>query len=291
LLKAWSGLFCVTAFASLEENATSIELIVSNVTVVGATSSQVFVGMSCGSGAMSSSVVASNTSLGIVTTPLTPGYYTFRLNASNWAGNTTTGPTLHAAVMFDAQYYNGGNSSGSYPSAVSVWVGASPVTGPAPLATTLSAYISGGSPPFLVTWSLPGSNLTGNATGLMVSVSYSTGGWYPATAFVYNTTTAWGQVLVGYSGVWLYASGGSGGGGNGSGNGTGNGSGNGSGLTPIAGHLPGATTDAQLMAGSLILVAALAGAVVGAVAGFRLGRRAPALVDPQPSMSDRRRTG
>ncbi len=165
------------------------------------------------------------------------------------------------------------NSSGAHPAPVSVTVGASLVTGGAPLNTTLSAYIDGGSAPFVVTWSLPGSNATTNLTGLMVAVSYSSSGWYPATAFVYNTTSSFGQVLVGYGGVWLYVSGGNGSSGNGPGNGSGNGSDHRSGLTPITGHLAGSGLTAALVAEGLIGAAAAAGAVVGALGGFALGRR------------------
>ena len=147
------------------------------------------------------------------------------------------------------------------------------MSGSAPLATTLSAFINGGTAPFAVSWSLPGSNATTNLTGLMVSVTYGTPGWYPATAFVYNTTSSWGTVLVGYGSVWLYVSGSSGSGGNGSGNGSGNRSGNSSGLTPIAGHGPVPASVGMVGAEALVLVAAVAGGLVGATGGFFFGRR------------------
>jgi hypothetical protein len=289
LLKAWSGSFCLTAVVGIDENSTAVDLVVSNVTLSGTTSSQVFVGVAFGNGKTISGLYPSNGSVGTFSSQYTPGNYTLVVNVSNWALNATTGPMLTAVLAFQAQYSVGGNASGAYPAAVSVWVGATPVTGPAPLATTLSAYISGGSPPFLVTWSLPGSSVTTNASGLMVSVSYATAGWYPATAFVYNTTNAYGVVLVGEGGVWIYASGS---GGNGS---SGNGSPNGSGATPISGgKLASGAVAGEIMTAGIVAVV-VAGALLGGLGGFFAGRRTsrirtPAVFSEESETEDFRRT-
>ncbi|MCI4334181.1 MAG: hypothetical protein L3K04_00875 [Thermoplasmata archaeon] len=167
----------------------------------------------------------------------------------------------------------GNNSSARHPAPVSVVVAASPVTGSSPLAVVFSAYIDGGSPPFAVHWSLPNGsgNGTGSATGLMASAFYSVAGWYPATAFVYNTTNAYGTVLVGYGSVWVYVTGGSGG----------NGSPNGSSNQSIRPGSAGATPGGQggmlggLLAGTTFVALLLAlafGGLVGAILGFAFGR-------------------
>jgi hypothetical protein len=182
------------------------------------------------------------------------------LNATD--GN---GTTLYVATLLNVTFLPGGPSS---PAHVSVTVGAAPVTGTAPLNTTLSAFLFGGQPPFAVSWSLPGSNWTTNATGLMVDASYANPGWYPVTAFVYNTSNPFGTVLVGVGGVWLYVSGS-----NSSGNDTdGNGTPNGSGDTPIGGGnvRTSGTLGAMTTAGLLAVV--VAGAAFGGLGGFLAGR-------------------
>ena len=182
-------------------------------------------------------------------------------------GNRTVlSVSANASVAFLPGVGGGGPPPAS---SVTVTVDASPVTGTAPLTTTLSAFLSGGSPPFAVTWSLPGSNYTGNASGLLVPATYPNSGWYPATAFAYNTTTPSGWVLVGVGSIWIFVgANGSGGSGNGSG---GNGS-NRSGLTPVHG---GDSTLAalQTVESAGLLGAIVSGAVIGGAAGFAVGKR------------------
>ncbi len=177
-----------------------------------------------------------------------------------------------------------GGGSSSYPSPVTVTVGASPVTGPAPLAVTFSAYLDGGAPPFAVTWSLPGGSSAPNGSGLSASQTYATPGWYPATAFVYNTTSPNGTVLVGYGSVWVYvfagngttASGGSGGSG-----------GSGPNASPTApAHLSvGPVTPAI---GSLGTLEALAVVGLAAGAGGYLYARRRVRGPPPPTSEDER---
>jgi hypothetical protein len=161
-----------------------------------------------------------------------------------------------------------GNVSPPHPTPVSVVVVASPVTGVAPLLIDFSALIDGGSAPFSVVWSLPDGNGTVNATGLATSLLYTVAGWFPATAFVYNTTNAYGTVLVGYGSVWVYLTS----------PGNGSGSGNQSELPDTSHHAPVSTTGAGGMGlgpsteFGLLLATAL-GAIVGAGAGFLLARR------------------
>ena len=155
-----------------------------------------------------------------------------------------------------------------YPAAVTVVVQASVLQGYAPLVTTFGALIQGGSPPFQVAWNLPGVSSSGNLSGLEVAANYSAPGWYPATAFVYNTTSGYGTVLVGYGSAWIdvVASGGGSGGngsGNGSGNGTGGGSGNGSGGSPR----PGTGNFGPLAQTSNVALLAMLGIGIG-VGGF-----------------------
>lgn len=178
------------------------------------------------------------------------------------------------------------SSNGTYPTSVSVTVGAAPVTGGAPLTVTLSAFISGGMAPFVVVWSLPGSS-THNSTGLMVTTTYNLSGWYPATAFVYNTTSTFGTVLVGYGSVWLYATGNTSGGG---GSGGGNGSGNHSGDTPIPGaHAAGTIPSTGMSLTLSLLVAVALGGVAGGAAGFTLGQlRGPGRRPPVGPTNDQR---
>lgn len=165
----------------------------------------------------------------------------------------------------------GNNSSAGYPSAVEVTIAATPVTGPAPLPVQFSAYIDGGSPPFVVSWSLPGGNGSANGTGLSVIRVYASSGWYPATAFVYNTSTRFGTVLVGYGSVWVYVSPSNGSGGGGSGSGSG-GSPNGSRYGPQGHPAPTMASLSGLVSNGLVdLAIAIAG--VAAVVGYRRSRR------------------
>jgi hypothetical protein len=187
------------------------------------------------------------------------------------ANRTTVNVSLFLVVGRGSPNGSGGNnSSGAYPTPVSVVVAADPVTGGRPLNVTFSAYIDGGSPPFTVRWSLPNGTGSGatNATGLMASAVYSVAGWFPATAFVYNTTNPYGTVLVGYGSVWVYVTGGGGGSGNNSSNesihpGTIDSSPGAPGN--LMGFLDGTTFVALLLALAL-------GGVVGAILGFAFGR-------------------
>lgn len=85
-----------------------------------------------------------------------------------------------------------------------VTVSANPSSGYAPLATTLTAYASGGSAPYVYAWNLGDGS---SATGASVSHTYQNAGTYNATVQV---TDAAGQVVVGS--VWISAWGGCGGG-------------------------------------------------------------------------------
>jgi hypothetical protein len=151
------------------------------------------------------------------------------------------------------------------PSPVTVVVTAVPLTGPAALTVTLYANIAGGAPPFTVDWSLPTANGTMTPSGLQVTQNYSVAGWYPATAFVYNTTTGYGKVLVGFGSVWIHVLP------------AGNGSvGNGSGKLPKSSIPPSSSTGilagggVASWVGGVLLIVAL-GTGVGAVAGYLFG--------------------
>lgn len=181
------------------------------------------------------------------------------------------------------------NSSGSYPAPVSVVVYPNPVTGSSPLTVNFEALIDGGSPPFTVRWSLPNGNGSGpsNVTGLSVSATYSQSGWFPATAFVYNTTNAYGTVLVGYGSVWVYVtpSGNGSSGGQSGGNSSGNHSVRPGGESPGAAGAPLTLNTLLGSAGPLAILLALGlGALSGAILGFAFGRgsRRPEPRAPEP---------
>lgn len=190
------------------------------------------------------------------------GNYTFGVQVQDANGTVVSGG-YPISVPFST---SGGGHRSPYPASVSVVVDATPVTGPAPLTVTYSALISGGSAPFTVQWSLPGGNLSSNATGLAASQNYSAAGWYPATAFVYNVTSSYGSVLVGYGSVWVDVTGP-----------VGNASGNGSGHHPVVPPSGGSTrlgagsNSGQMMDG--LLVALVVGSIVGIVVGYGVGKR------------------
>jgi YVTN family beta-propeller protein len=71
-------------------------------------------------------------------------------------------------------------SSGS-PEDLAISLSGTPVTGPAPLATTLSAAVAGGTPPYTYEWSF-GDNST-QAVGASVTHSYGQPGTYIATVY------------------------------------------------------------------------------------------------------------
>ncbi len=166
------------------------------------------------------------------------------------------------------------------PMPVSVVITATPLSGTAPLNVTLYANIAGGSPPFTVDWSLPTANGTGTPVGVEVEQTYSVAGWYPATAFVYNTTTAYGTVLVGFGSVWidvLPSSNSS----EGPGNGTGD-------LPVIPRSQSGGSGGGGFIfwGGGLVVVALSVG--VGGVTGYLFGAtRVRGRSSPPPPLSDR----
>jgi hypothetical protein len=199
-------------------------------------------------------------------------------NVYGSAGNYTlvatvtdsAGVTAHAALLITVPAGSSGNGSGPpHPAAVNVVVAATPVTGSVPLVVTFSAYINGGSPPFLVVWSLPGGNASLNATGLQAHQTYRGTGWYPATAFVYNTTSPYGTVIVGYGSVWVYATPATNG--SGGGNGSGNGTGGHARTPPTSGGTTagGASVSTPTIDG--VLIALSLGGFVGALVGYSFG--------------------
>lgn len=163
-----------------------------------------------------------------------------------------------------------------YPASVTVTVVATPVTGLAPLNVSFSALINGGRAPFAVQWSLPTGNGTINATGLSVSEVYTIPGWYPATAFVYNTSSAYGTVLVGYGSVWVYVGTASGGGSSGGGSGN-NSSGHHHHSDPVVGGFTAFSGVVRSPMFVAFLIAIGVGGGVGVVVGysFGAGRRPP----------------
>ena len=202
------------------------------------------------------------------------GNFTLQIDAFDSNGSSAFG---FASILVPA-----GNHT-PFPQPVTVVVDASPVSGTAPLFVTLSALISGGSAPFSVVWSLPNGTATSNVSGLEVDELYSIAGWFPATAFVYNTTSGIGSnVLVGYGSVWIYvASAGSGGG-----NGSGNGSDHPHGHPPLSGgssSLGGSLYGPTLIA---LAVAAGVGIGIGGIVGYSAARgrrrRPPREVAPPP---------
>lgn len=216
--------------------------------------------------------------------------YTFNSPTTfNWTAvlRDTNGSQVELHLAAAVPLSSGGHGGGPpppppYPTAIAVVVAATPVSGVAPLNVTLSAYLSGGSPPFQVVWSLPiGNATTLNRTGLEATVQYTSPGWYPATAFVYNTTSSYGTVLVGYGSVWVYVAAPHFPGGPGSG--TNNTSGNGSHDVRTPGGISAIDAAASNPMFVAFLVAIGLGAGVGGIVGYSFGHgRGPRTREPPP---------
>lgn len=203
------------------------------------------------------------------------GYFLWTAGPPQPQGNVYVGASIPIALAWNGSGSNNsshGNGSGhsgphtAYPATVNVTVAANPVTGTTPLYVGYAAYVSGGAAPFQVVWSLPGGTGPSNATGLAANDTYAQPGWYTATALVYNTTSAYGTVLVGVGSVWVDVLGA-----NGS-----NGSGNGSNASRGLPHNPSGSFTAggqgAPMTFDTLLIAISIGGLAGAIVGVRLGR-------------------